>query len=132
MVELTWKQEKKLSRIYRQINSLCVFLEVLMQMDMGHNRNQRKHVLAFICGKAQELSSTITKDYKKLEINNDLWLKDGFTNATEENEESINHSKLFMRKRQRKFNNIKHTCELAGIKVKIRYDMTDILNYTQN
>lgn len=99
---------------------------------MGHNRNQRKHVLAFICGKAQELSSTITKDYKKLEINNDLWLKDGFTNATEENEESINHSKLFMRKRQRKFNNIKHTCELAGIKVKIRYDMTDILNYTQN
>jgi len=126
MVELTWKQEKKLSRIYRQINSLCVFLEVLMQMDMGHNRNQRKNVIAFICGNAQELSSTITKDYKKLEINNDLRY------ATEDNEESINHSKLFMRKRQRKFNNIKHTCELAGIKVKIRYDMADILNYTQN
>lgn len=126
MVELTWKQEKKLSRIHRQINSLCVFLGVLMQMDMGHNRNQRKNVIAFICDNAQELSSTITKDYKNLEINNDLW------HATEDNEESINRSKLFMRKRQRKFNNIKHTCELAGIKVKIRYDMTDILNYTQN
>lgn len=126
MVELTWRQEKKLSRMYRQINSLCDFLEVLMQMDMGYDRNQRKNVIAFICDNAQQLSSTLTKDYKNLEINNDLW------HATEDNEESSNRSKLFMRKRQRKFNNIKHTCELAGIKVKIRYDMTDILNYTRN
>tara|TARA_R100001510_G_C7597856_1_gene165375 strand:+ start:194 stop:577 length:384 start_codon:yes stop_codon:yes gene_type:complete len=122
MVELTWKQERKLSRIYRQINSLCGFLEVLMQLDMGHNRNQRKNILAFICDNAQQLSSALAKDFKNIEINNDLCY------VTEDNQERINHSKLLMRKRQRKFKNIKHTCELAGIKVKTRYDMTDILD----
>jgi hypothetical protein len=120
MVELDWTQEGKLSGIHRRMESLYWFLHVIMQMDRGYEVKDTKVVLGFIADKAHALADKVEKLLKKATIYH-----------FEANDEVWQGGQHLVRMHHRQYELIRHTCKLAGIKLKVRYDMVDILNYTQ-
>jgi len=131
MVTLDWTQERKLSGIHRRMESLYWFLHVIMQMHMGgHESKDTKVVLGFIANKAQALRDKIGKLLSKATIEHFETDNEGIIINEDHNSEWMN-GQNFVHMHHRQYELIRHTCKLAGIKLKVQYDMVDILNYTQ-
>ena len=132
MVTLTWKQERKLSGIHRRMESLYWFLHVVMQMEMGYEAKDTKVVLGFIANKTHALKDKVGKILSKATIISDYETDNDGLFLNEDDQSEWLNSQHFVHMHHRKYELIRHTCKLAGIKLKVRYDMVDILNYTQN
>lgn len=130
MVTLDWTQERKLSGIHRRMESLYWFLHVIMQMDMGYEAKDTKVVLGFIANKTHALRDKVGKLLSKATIAHFETDNEGFFINEDDNSEWVN-GQHFVHMHHRQYELIRHTCKLAGIKLKVRYDMVDILNYTQ-
>lgn len=130
MVTLDWTQERKLSGIHRRMESLFWFLDVIIQMDMGYEAKDTKVVLGFIAKKTHALRNKVGKLLSKATISNFETDNDGLIINEDDNSEYIN-SQHFVRMHHRQYELIRHTCKLAGIKLKVRYDIVDIIDYTQ-
>lgn len=130
MVTLDWKQERKLSGIHRRMASLYTFFHVVMQMDMGYEAKDTKVVLGFIAGKTHALKDKIDRLLSKANIS--YWhIRDG-EEIDEQRAMEWEEAQHLVKMHHRQYESIRHACKLVGIRLKVRYDMADILNYTNN
>jgi hypothetical protein len=110
--------------------SLYTFFHVIMQMDMGYEAKDTKVVLGFIANKTHALEDKIDRLLKKANISN--WYNSPNEEYAEQRANEWKEAQHLVRMHHRQYESIRHACKLAGIKLKVRYDMADILNYTNN
>ena len=134
MVTLDWTQERKLNGIQRRMANLYAFIHVVMQMDMGYEAKDTKVVLGFIAMKTHALTDKIERLMKKANISAShatYWeIRDGGEVNEHGQAMEWEEAQHLVKMHHRQYESIRHACKLVGIKLKVRYDMDDILNYT--